>query len=118
MGRGIVNMRKGRWFWTVLVLFALLPASCLAALQPRSGVSSPAPNSARNDEDLAATREHLIKLLRLSPKLTSVVSRDPSLLGNQEYVARNNPELAQFLQAHQEAVRNPEFYLFADLGDR
>ena len=111
-------MRKSRWFWTVSVLFVFLQTGWLAAIQPRSGASAPAPNSARNDEDLATTREHLIKLLRLSPKLTLVVSRDPSLLGNQEYVTRNNPELAQFLQGHPEVTRNPEFYLFADLGDR
>jgi hypothetical protein len=62
---------------------------------------------------MAATREQLIKLLRVSPKRTTVVVRDPSLLANQEYVSRNNPELAQFLQIHPEIVRNPEFYLNA-----
>jgi hypothetical protein len=72
--------------------------------------------SPTNDEALAATRETLIKLLRVSPKLTTVIVRDPSLLGNQEYVSRNNPELAQFLQNHPEIVRNPDFYLFSNLG--
>jgi hypothetical protein len=72
--------------------------------------------SPTNDESLAAIRETLIKLLRVSPKLTTVVVRDPSLLGNQEYVSRSNPELAQFLQNHPEIVRNPEFYLFSNLG--
>jgi hypothetical protein len=64
---------------------------------------------------MAATQEQLIKLLRLSPTLTSVVAHDPSLLSNQEYVSRNNPQLAQFLAAHPEVVRNPEFYLFTRL---
>src|SRR5262249_27816117 len=41
-------------------------------------------------------------------------SRDPSLLADQEYVNRINPDLAQFLQQHPEIARNPEFYLFAD----
>jgi hypothetical protein len=54
-------------------------------------------------------------LLRLSPTLTDVVSHDPSLLANQEYVQRNNPQLAQFLAAHPEIVRNPEFYLFTHM---
>jgi hypothetical protein len=77
---------------------------------PPAGVAPP------SDEALAATREQLIKLLRVSPRLTTVIVRDPSLLSNQEYVSRNNPELAQFLQSHPEIVRNPEFYLFSNLG--
>jgi hypothetical protein len=48
--------------------------------------------------------------------MTEVVSRDPSLLSDQEYVARNNPELAQFLQMHPEVARNPSFYLFTGLN--
>jgi len=64
---------------------------------------------------MAATQEQLIKLLRLSPTLTSVVAHDPTLLANQEYVSRNNPQLAQFLAAHPEIVRNPEYYLFTHL---
>jgi hypothetical protein len=46
------------------------------------------------------------------------VAHDPSLLGDQEYVSRNNPELAQFLTAHPEVARNPEFYLFTHLDPR
>ncbi len=95
----------------VLLVLALLPAGATAAQtqQPR-----PAASPAANEEQLSSTREELFKLLRLSPKLTSVVARDPSLLGNQDYVAHNNPELAQFLQQHPEVARNPEFYLFAN----
>ena len=87
------------------------------AAQPQQ--SRPAPRTATNNasatssEEISATREQLFKLLRLSPKLTSVVSRDPGLLGDQEYVSRNNPELAAFLQQHPEITRNPEFYLFS-----
>jgi len=64
---------------------------------------------------LTETREQLLSLLRMSPTLAEVVASDPSLLANQEYVTRGNPELASFLQAHPEVVRNPDFYLFADL---
>jgi hypothetical protein len=67
-----------------------------------------------SDESASVVRQELFKLLRLSPKLTSVIARDPDLLANQEYVSHNNPELAQFLQQHPEVIRNPEFYLFAE----
>ena len=76
-----------------------------------SAVTAPAPN----ERDVAATQTELIRLLRLSPTLTTVVSHDPSLLSNQEYVSRNNPQLAAFLTAHPEVARNPEFYLFSHL---
>jgi len=69
------------------------------------------------EKDLSATQEQLIKLLRLSPTLTTVVARDPSLLANQEYVAHNNPQLALFLESHPEIARNPEFYLFTKLNE-
>jgi hypothetical protein len=65
-----------------------------------------------SDRDLAATQKELIQLLRLSPTLTTVVAHDPSLLANQDYVSHNNPQLAEFLAAHPEVVRNPDFYLF------
>ena len=68
-----------------------------------------------NDREVAETQSELIRLLRLSPTLTTVVSHDPSLLSNQEYVARNNPQLAAFLTAHPDVARNPEFYLFSHL---
>jgi hypothetical protein len=61
---------------------------------------------------LAVTQDQLIKLLRLSPTLTTVVSHDPTLLSDTDYVSRNNPQLAQFLVAHPEVTRNPDFYLF------
>jgi len=47
-----------------------------------------------------------------------VVEHDPSLLANQEYVERNNPQLGEFLRSHPEVSRNPDFYLFTRLqGD-
>ena len=70
------------------------------------------------DKDLATTQDQLIKLLRESPTLTTVVAHDPSLLANQEYVQRNNPQLAQFLQSHPEIPLNPDYYLFTNIpGD-
>lgn len=68
-----------------------------------------------NDKDVAATQAEVIRLLRLSPTLTTVVEHDPSLLSNQEYVAKNNPQLAAFLTEHPEVARNPDYYLFSHL---
>ena len=59
-----------------------------------------------------------MQMLRTSPTLTQVVARDPSLLSDQEYVSRNNPQLAQFLVAHPEVARNPEYYLFTHLESK
>jgi hypothetical protein len=96
-----------------LVLFA-----GFAAPQSRPAVQPSAPTAAIpavSEKDLASTQEELIKLLRLSPTLTTVVSHDPSLLSNQDYVSRNNPQLAAYLATHPEIARNPEFYLFTHL---
>jgi hypothetical protein len=79
--------------------------------QAKATVASPAPN----ERDVAATQTELIRLLSLSPTLTTVVSHDPSLLSNQDYVTHNNPQLGEFLSNHPEVARNPEFYLFSHL---
>jgi hypothetical protein len=101
------------------MLFAALasaqtpPAPAHAAAPVRTAVAQ-APSAAApvSDHDFAVTQDELIKLLRMSPTLTTVVARDPSLLANQDYVSRNNPQLAQFLATHPEVARNPDFYLF------
>jgi len=95
-----------RFAGVIFLLLALLySGGMVAQSQPARSVS---------DAEISATRQQLFKLLRQSPKLTSVVARDSSLLSNQEYVTRNNPALGQFLQQHPEIARNPEFYLFAE----
>ena len=88
------------------------PASPPRPVSPALAQSQPVPT----DKDVAATQSELIKLLRLSPTLTTVVSHDPSLLSNQDYVSHNNPQLAEFLAEHPEVARNPEFYLFSHLN--
>jgi hypothetical protein len=98
----------------VLSGFAAAQTKPVAPARPAGPVQSaslPVPT----DNDVAATQLELIRLLRLSPTLTTVVSHDPSLLSNQDYVARNNPQLAQFLTAHPEVALNPSFYLFSHL---
>lgn len=86
------------------------PARPAAAAQP----GEPAP--ALNTRDTAGTQRQLIDLLKLSPTLTTVVAHDPSLLSDTDYVARNNPQLADFLKVHPEVVRNPDFYLFTHMN--
>lgn len=114
-------MQTRRLVYRVISAIALsiLLLATLGVAQPRTSApgSGQAPSVERvpNERDVAANQTELIQLLRLSPVLTTVVARDPSLLSNPEYVARNNPQLAAFLAAHPEVARNPEFYLFSHL---
>src|SRR5262249_11148435 len=85
-------------------------------LGPPGSAPATKPNAPPSEEDINAARDQLFQLLKMSPKLTTVVIRDPSLLSDQGYVSRNNPELAQFLESHPEIARNPDFYLFANVG--
>ncbi len=94
----------------VLAATAAFPSGMALGQNHPAAPNAPAP--VVSERDLAATKEELIKLLKMSPTLTTVVARDPSLLANQDYVNRNNPQLGQFLAGHPEIVRNPEFYLF------
>jgi hypothetical protein len=71
--------------------------------------------TAASPQDLGATQQRLMQLLRLSPTLAEVVSSDPALLADQQYVAKSNPELATFLVQHPEIGRNPSFWLFSEL---
>jgi hypothetical protein len=93
-------------------------AMALAAILTTTGAAQgrPAAPAGISEKDSAAEQEQLIRLLKLSPTLTTVVARDPSLLANQEYVRHNNPELAQYLEGHPEIAANPDFYLFTHLN--
>jgi hypothetical protein len=113
------------WLLRSLAVPAVLCAALAAAQTPAAPAHPAAPARAAvpaqpagapvSDHDLEATQKELIRLLRLSPTLTTVVAHDPTLLADQEYVSRNNPQLADFLTAHPEVARNPEFYLFTHL---
>lgn len=100
------------------LVFVATPGSVIA--QPPAAPTARTQPTATpiSDQELADTQDQLIKLLRTSPTLTSVVARDPSLLSNPEYVNRNNPELGQFLVQHPDIARNPEYYLFTHLDSR
>jgi hypothetical protein len=104
-----------RSIMTVLLTAGIGLAPALRA-QARPAPPAPATVALPTDQELQATQEQLIKLLRLSPTLTTVVEHDPTLLSNQDYVNRNNPQLGQFLASHPEVARNPEFYLFTHLN--
>lgn len=92
---------------------AAAPRAAAAPMAPQSPMPATGPVS---DQELQTMQEQLIKLLRQSPTLTTVVEHDPSLLSNEDYVNRNNPQLGQFLVQHPEVARNPEFYLFTHLN--
>jgi hypothetical protein len=123
-----VDLKKSHWLVcglsrVIVLSITLLCPAWEGQAQPARSSGKPAPPAvaenpaATNEESLAATRRQLLELLQMSPKLSSFISRDPSLLAEQDYVGRNNPELAKFLEAHPQIARNPEFYLFADLGN-
>jgi hypothetical protein len=132
LSKGTTNMRHThilpcllRSAAASLVLIASLaaaqtqPASPAPPARPAAAARPSAEPAPVNEQEVDSTQEELIKLLRLSPTLTTVVEHDPTLLSNQDYVNRNNPQLGQFLLAHPEVARNPEFYLFSHLdGER
>jgi len=107
-----------RWLWTLVgaISFSLVLLSTNSAAQAAKA-AAPRPNATptASSKDVSALQDQLLELLRLSPTLAEVVARDPSLLANQEYVERNNPELAAFLRDHSEIAQNPDFYLFNNL---
>ena len=102
---------------TILLTMLFVPAmhGAFAQAKPASAPLA-APATSPSGEDLAVTREQLLSLLRMSPTLSQALEADPTLLADQEYVARSNPQLAQFLAQHAEVTRNPDFYLFANLS--
>jgi hypothetical protein len=98
------------------LLLAAQPAVLSAQSAPPRAPQPPAPAAPMTDQELQTTQEQLLQLLRTSPTLTTVVAHDPSLLSNQDYVNKNNPQLAQFLAQHPDVARNPEYYLFTNLN--
>lgn len=108
-------MRIRGWVGRMVVAAALVTGGAAMAAQAGRPVVPVQAPAALNEKDVATTQAELVRLLKLSPTLTTVVARDPSLLSNQEYVAKNNPQLAQFLTVHPEVGRNPEYFLFSHL---
>jgi hypothetical protein len=100
----------------VLASAQTAPAPARPAAPARAAIQVQAQVAPVTDRDFETTQTELLRLLRMSPTLTTVVAHDPSLLANQEYVSRNNPQLAAFLAAHPEVARNPDFYLFTRIN--
>jgi hypothetical protein len=113
-------MSMNRCLMGVVVRSMVLGGSLLGqgpyAVSQPAKVVPPTVTAESSQDRLVETREQLMSYLRMSPTLATVMASDPSLLANQEYVARNNPELARFLEAHPEVAKNPDFYLFADIS--
>lgn len=102
--RGIVGL-------IVLAVAMVTPSVVQAQVQNQT----PAVAVGESAQDLGATQQRLMQLLRVTPTLAEVVASDPSLLADQQYVAKTNPELATFLTQHPEIGRNPSFWLFSKL---
>jgi hypothetical protein len=103
-------------------------AACFAVLQPSPGWAQTPKSGAPpaqapailtvEQPDAQRTRDELSRLLdHYPPTLHGVLALDPSLLGNQSYLAPY-PALVTFLNAHPEIARNPSFYLGNGVGPR
>jgi len=95
--------------------------SAAAMAQKPSGKQSAPANTeaaAADSANISETHKQLMEILRTDPKVSAFVSRDPQLLADREFIGRNNPQLTAFLDAHPEVTKNPEYYLFGDIGDR
>lgn len=104
-----------------VVLALSVPA--LAAARQRAVAPVERPDTAQTppqafvsqDHDAGETRERLEELLRkLPPAVGRVLRTDPSLLGNESYLAPY-PTLAAFLKQHPE-VRNSPGFFFEHIG--
>jgi len=99
---------------------ALSVVFALAAIAPalsHAQAAAQRPAAAPTEQEVAEVQGQFLKLLRESPVLASVVSRDPSLLADQGYVERNNPQLAAFMAAHPDIAKSPDYYLFSHLKE-
>lgn len=110
-----MNARIRIAVWIFCATSAIALAAAPLAVAQTHAPAAPAVQ-APSEKDVADTQEQLLHLLRLSPTMTAAVAADPSLLADQAYVARSNPELAQFMAGHPDIARNPEFYLFSRLN--
>lgn len=102
------------FLFAALVAVAQTHPAPPAKAAPAAAPAAPVP-TVRDEHEVVATQNQLIKILRSTPTLTTVLSHDPSLLADSDYIARNSPELAGFLAAHPEVVRSPDYYLFTHI---
>jgi hypothetical protein len=111
----MMRTRNGR-AWVVGML-----AVCIGGLEPSPGWAQSARNAAASEPaqsvvtleqpDAQRTKEELERLFQhYPPTLRGVLALDPTLLGNQSYLAPY-PGLVSFLAAHPDIARNPSFYV-------
>ena len=87
------------------------PATTATAAAAPATTTSPEPESEQTAQDRARTRENIINLLRRHPRnLTRVVSVEPTLLLNDQFLAPY-PDVAKFVTEHPEVRRNPHYYV-------
>src|SRR5580700_1970167 len=98
------RIRTVAWIFCATSAMALAAAPLAVAQTHTATVPTMQAPSERDVADVQT------ELLHLSPTLTAAVAADPSLLAEPQYVARSNPELAQFMVGHPDIARNPEFY--------
>jgi hypothetical protein len=103
----------------VILVFAgaFFPGAGWAQAPKGGAAAAPTPSmAALTQPDAQATRQELSNLLeRYPPALRGALRLDPSLLGNEPYLAPY-PVLAGFVNAHPEIARNPSFYLGESSG--
>ena len=80
------------------------PSPARAQARPTAAATAEPPDAQHTKDELNALLEHY------PPALHSVLAIDPTLLGNESYLAPY-PALVSFLNAHPEVARNPGFYL-------
>lgn len=99
------------------------PAQTVPAQRPRAqkpeAPQAPAAPAAvdvqAETSGMESTRRDFQELLRFHPRIVDVVYHDPSLLGDEDYIRKNAPDLAAFLEQHPAIAQNPEFFLGDDV---
>jgi len=96
-------------------------AAAASQARPQAGTAvsqsapSPEPVSVEQDQDARETREKLEEIMkRLPPAVGRVIRLDPSLMGNESYMA-TYPALVTFLKQHPEVKGSPS-YFFEHIG--
>src|ERR1700760_2465596 len=112
------KVRVGMW----IAMLTLVTAPVIAQQRPAPRMPPPSADAAKAQpaappiaNDAGETQQKLMALLKVSPTLGDILSYDPNLLSDPQYIGRYNPELVQFLEQHPEVARNPQFYLFSDI---
>lgn len=112
---------RQKWATTIgsVILLFMMVSTAASAQKSAAKKTEPADTTTAADaSSIGETHKQLMELLRTDRKVSAFISRDPQLLADRDFIGRNNPQLAAFLDAHPEVTKNPEYYLFADLGDR